>query len=198
MAQVDENDLTTGLRGKFGDQFVFRKFGDRTIAYKMRRQAESSTEKQLLHREKFRLAASYAKQSLLMPEMKAEYEAIARAKRNTTVFATAVADFLKPVTITDILIAPYKGEVCFLLTVAVNDIFKVKKMKVIISNADGAVLESGDAIGGNDSSGYSYITTAFIPDVKGVTIKAEVIDRPGNVVVKEVKLQERSPGPGVR
>ena len=32
MACIDKNDLTLGLRGKFGDQFVFRKYRNRTIA----------------------------------------------------------------------------------------------------------------------------------------------------------------------
>jgi hypothetical protein len=188
MARVDRNDLTLGLRGKFGEQFVFRKFGDRTIAYRMRRHFESSTEKQMLQRERFRLAALHAKQSLLIPEVKAEYEEIARVKRNTTAFATATADFLKPVAITAILTAGYKGEIGFPLSIMVNDIFKVKTMKVTITNPDGAVLESGDAVRANDSPGYSYMTTAFIPDLQGVIIKAEVTDRPGNVVVEEVKM----------
>ena len=80
MAYVDGNDITLGLRGKFGQQFVFRKFGNGTIATRKPQPSGSNTPAQQGHRERFRLATFYAKQCMMRPDLKAEYEAIAKAK----------------------------------------------------------------------------------------------------------------------
>jgi hypothetical protein len=188
MAHVNDNDVTLGLRGKFGKQFVFRKFGRKTIAARAASSTGRQTDAQHEHRERFRLATVYAKRSLLQPELKAEYEAIARAKQTTTPFAAAVGDFLKPVEINGILTASYHGEAGFPLTIMVNDLFKVKTMKVTFTNASGGVVESGLATRTAESAGYTYVTTVAIPDVSGLNIKVEVTDRPGNLVMDDVTL----------
>ena len=98
MARINGNDVTLGLRGKFGKQFVFRKFKNRTIAFRRPDEVESkNTESQVAHRERFRIAALYAKRALLSPELKEEYEAIARATDGASAFAIALGDFMKPV-----------------------------------------------------------------------------------------------------
>jgi hypothetical protein len=188
MARVDENDVTLGLRGKFGKQFVFRKFLNRTIAVRKSRPTGGNTQAQSEHRDQFRLATLYAKRCLLQPALKAEYELIARATDQVSAFAAAVGDYLKPVAITAVVTVTYKGEAGYPLGILVNDLFKVKTMKVTISDAAGNILESGDAMLSEGAVGYTYITTVSIPDVTGLVIKVEVTDRPGNIVAQEVTL----------
>jgi hypothetical protein len=188
MARIDGNDLTLGLRGKFGKQFVFKKFKNRTIAVRKADPSGITTELQTDHRSRFRLAAVYAKRSLLIPELKAEYEAMAKATDNTSAFAAAVFDFLKSVSITGILTATYSGEVGFPITITVSDLFKVKTMTVTLTDRDGTVIESGSAELLSTSVNYSYITTVSIPNISGLKIKVEITDRPGNTDMHEVTL----------
>lgn len=189
MAHVDDNDITLGLRGRIGKQIVFRKFGNKTIVSKRpKRSSKPPTEGQLLHREKFIIAANYATRSLLQPELKAEYEAIARTMENTSAFAAALADFVKVIEIKEIVAQFYNGEAGFPLPVIVSDLYKVKTMKVTMTDAGGNTIETGEATLANGESGYKYITTTSIADITGVKVKVEVTDRPGKVVVKEIVL----------
>ncbi len=188
MARIDGNDLTLGLRGKFGKQFVFRQYKGRTIATRKTGQNNTSTEAQVEHRERFRLAALYAKRSMLVPELKTEYEAMARASDNISAFAAAVADFLKPVSIIGIVTESFTGELGSQLAIMVSDILKVKTMKVTLIDDDGSIIETGNASLSGESVNYVYTTTVAIPAIAGLTIKVEVNDRPGNIAVHEVTL----------
>jgi hypothetical protein len=188
MARIDGNDLTLRLKGKFGKQFVFRKFKNRTVALRAFEPNRTKTEAQLEHRERFRLATLYAKRCMLIPELKAEYEMIARATDNSSAFATAIADFLKPVTIEEVLTASYNGQSGFPLSIMVSSVFKVKTMTVTITNANGTVVESGNASIMAGSSGFSYVTTVELSAIAGVKINVTVTDRPGNTVTHDVPL----------
>jgi hypothetical protein len=188
MARVDENDVTLGLRGRFGKQFVFRKHGKKTIAVRRGTPTGGNTLAQNVHRDKFRLATIYAKRCLLQPEMKADYEVMARAKEMTSPFAAALGDYLSPVSIKGIVTDTYKGEAGYPLGVLVSDVYKVKTIKVMIVDASDVVIESGDAIRAEGNVGFTYITTVSIPVVAGMRVRVEVKDRPGNTVTHEVSL----------
>jgi hypothetical protein len=146
------------------------------------------TVKQRQHREWFRLATLYAKRCLLQPEMKAEYEAIARAKENPSPFAAAIWDYLNSISITDVITRTYQREGGFPLSILVNDIVKVKTMKVTIIDRGGKILETGDAWHSEGSTGYTYVTKGTAPIGAGIVIQVEVTDRPGNIVMEEVML----------
>jgi hypothetical protein len=188
MARIDGNDLTLGLRGKFGKQFIFRKYKNRTIALRKNSPSSARTEEQKEHRERFRLATLYAKRCMVKPDLKAEYNAIARESESGSAFAAAVADFLKPVTITEVLTNSYTGQVGFPLTIMVSEVFKVKTMHVTLTDMNGNIVESGSASRPAGAPQYSYITTVDIAAVAGLKIKVEVTDRPGNTITHEVTL----------
>jgi hypothetical protein len=185
MAKIGQNDLTLGLRGRFGKQFQFRRYRNQTIALRHYEIRQRNTDAQLAHRAKFRLAAQYAKGCLLVPELKAEYEKYGSAIESTA-FAAAVKDFLTPIEIQDVLTASYDGQAGFPITIVVKDVFKVKSMLVTITDDDGNVVESGEASEVPGSPGFSYITKVSIPDVAGHTIKVEATDRPGKTVMNQV------------
>jgi hypothetical protein len=187
MARIEGNDLTLGLRGKFGKQFVFRKYKSRTIASRKGAPSGVATQKQIDHRERFRVASLYARRAMSNPELKAEYELIADATESTAI-AVALMDYMKPILISGILTATYAGEIGFPLTITVNDVFKVKTMKVTLINASGTVIETGLAVLSQASLNYAYTTTVAIPDISGVKIKVEASDRPGQIAVHEVTL----------
>jgi hypothetical protein len=188
MAHVDENDVTLGLRGRFGKQFVFRKVGGRTIVSRRSKPTGGNTVRQVDQREKFRLASLYAKRCLLQPALKEEYEAMARAMGINSAFPAALGDFLNPVQIREIVTVTYAGEIGYPLAILVSDVLKVKTMTVVIMDADGDIIESGPAIRAEGAVGFTYVTTVAIPVIAGVKIRVEVKDRPGNTVSQEVAL----------
>ena len=188
MAYVDQNDIIVGLRGKFGKQFIFRRFGDRTIAVRRTNPVQPNTEKQLRHRERFRLAARYARNSFLLPDLKAHYEAVARVKRNTTPFAVAVGDYLAPGTITKIITNDYHGNSGDRIFIVVNDVFKVKSMRIAITDATGSIIETGNATRHDGASTFEYLGTTTIPGFAGMSLKVEVTDWPGKKDEMQVKF----------
>jgi len=187
MAKISQNDLTLGLRGRFGKQFQFRRYRNQTIALRHYEITQRNTDAQLQHREKFRLAAGYAKRSLLVPELKADYEKFGSAI-GISAFAAAVKDYLTPIEIQDVLTANYDGQAEFPITVVVKDVLKVKSMLVTITDDDGNVVESGEASVVSGSQGFSYVTKVDIPDISGHTIRIEATDRPDKTVTHEVTL----------
>jgi hypothetical protein len=188
MAHVDENDVTLGLRGRFGKQFVFRKYGRRTIVSRLAKPTGGNTAIQLEQRDKFRLASLYAKRCLLQPALKAEYETMARAMGINSAFPVALGDYLNPVKIQEIVTATYEGEIGYPVAILVSDVFKVKTITVAIIDAAGNVIETGPAIRGEGAVGFTYVTTVAIPAIAGVKIRVEVKDRPGNTESQEVTL----------
>lgn len=188
MAFVDENDVTLGLRGRFGRQFVFRKFGPRTIAARRGTPSETQTEGQLAHRARFLQATQYARVKMLDPQAKAEYLNMARANDHGNAFAAAVGDFLKAINIGTIETTGYTGAAGYPIVISVNDVQKVKEMTVTLRDTNGTVLESGLATLATSTAGWTYITTVAIPDITGVEISVEVTDRPGNQAQKAVVL----------
>lgn len=188
MALVHDNDMTLGLRGKVGKQFVFRKFGRKTIAARKSAPSGEKTEKQEQHRQRFRLAAQYAKASLLVPALNAEYTAIANQREYPSAFAAALGDYLKPTQITEIITSSYQGEIGNPVIIKVNDLFKVKTMKVTFTNLMGEVVETGNAVLAPENVGYAYVATVRVSNIAGLSIKVESTDRPGNVVTKTVTL----------
>ncbi|HLT74171.1 MAG TPA: hypothetical protein VKZ68_03770 [Ohtaekwangia sp.] len=187
MARIENNDLTLGLRGKFGTQFLFRRYRNRTIAMRQYEFVRTSTAAQLACREKFRIATRYAKRCMLIPELKSEYSMIGQL-REITAFVAAVTDYLKPIVIQDVQSATYNGEAGFPITIMVNDVHKVKTISVTITDQNNNVVESGEASIMQDSPGYSYVTQEDIGDVFGYTIKVEATDRPGNSVTHQLTL----------
>jgi hypothetical protein len=95
MALVDGNDLTFGLRGKFGKLFVFRRLRSKTFASRRSDAEIKWSPAQQAQRERFRQATLFAKRAMLDPEMKERYQIMARETQNASAFAAAITDYLK-------------------------------------------------------------------------------------------------------
>jgi hypothetical protein len=195
MAYVDGNDLTLGLRGSFGKQFIFRRFGKKTIASRRSVYAVSRSEAQQRHRERFRLATLYAKRCVAHPETKAEYENIARVTDKWSAFATAVGDYLVPVSVERIDISHFTGRSGSPVFVAVNDRYKVRTIVVTVTTMSGDVIERGHA---TFVSGNEYVYKTVTSELSDVVVKVEVADRPGVVVETPVESRPRSVDENVR
>ena len=188
MALIKENDLTEGMSGKFGKKIVFRVVKGVTVASRKSTTNTVRTEKQIAHRDRFRLAANYAKAKMLDPDTKADYKQMAGDKAFASAFAAAVKDFLLKPEIHSINLAEYAGAVGSTIPVTVSDNAKTIRVKVSIILANGSVLESGDASLTNGDIEWKYVTTQALASLAGNKIVVTAIDRPGNETVQEKLL----------
>jgi hypothetical protein len=187
MAESKGNVITHGLSGKVGDLVVFRRKGNRTFVSKKPEQPKGATEKQAAHRLRFRHATLYAKAATEDLESKVVYSELA-AKRKRTPFIVAVADFLNAPEIETIDVSKYFGATDDIIKVMVADDAMVKSVYICIENADGTIVEEGDAVA--DASGYVWTYTAVQNNdsLDGDKITVSVSDLPGNVVEESVTI----------
>src|SRR5690606_30434721 len=140
------------------------------------------SEKQRLHRERFKRAVAYARLSLQDPETKAAYAAKALSSRVDFLnsFSLAVKDFLKTPTVDAVDHAAYGGQIGDVIRLKVFDEFKVAEVRVSIKLPTGVVLESGLATPIVGSADWQYEATVVNATVIGSTISVVVTDKPGN------------------
>jgi len=188
MAIIKENDITEGMSGKFGRKIVFRVVKGVTLATRRSNHERVFTEKQLAHRERFRLAASYAKAKMQDPVAKAEYRTMAGDEAFANAFSTAVKDYMVPPKIVSINVSDFTGATGSIIPIKVSDNAKTIRIKVSILLNDGTVVESGDATLTRGDDAWKYITTQLLSSVAGSKIVVTAIDRPGNETVQEKLL----------
>jgi hypothetical protein len=61
------------------------------------------------------------------------------------------------------------------------DDFAVREVKVVITNADGSIVEEGFAQAGATGYEWTYHATAENPDLAGDRIEVFASDTPGNI-----------------
>jgi hypothetical protein len=187
MAKSKNNLVTHGLSGKIGDMLVFRQIRGETIVSAASEQtSKTASEKQLAHRYRFNKAVIYAKSAKLVPDVQEIYEAAA-AKKGKAPFTVAVADFFNAPEIRHIDLSDYTGNTGDVIRIEVTDDVMVKSVQVSIVNADGSIVEEGDAVAAN-SLGYVWIYTAtqVNDNLDGDKITVSVTDLPENVTTEEV------------
>jgi hypothetical protein len=184
MAIVKKNIVTQGLSGTLGDTIVFRQSRGRTIVSVTPNQNNTPTTKQKAHRERFQLAVMYAKGQISDPVAKAEYEA-AMKEESMSSYALAVTDFMKAPEIEFIDAARYTGKLGDTLLIRAVDDFKVKSVTVTISNADGTLVEKGNAVQQPNQLDWLYTATKANAAIAGDKITVTATDKPGNVTLKE-------------
>jgi spore germination protein GerM len=187
MAKSNRNVVTFGLSGKIGDLLIFRQKDGQTIVAKIPQTKNDPSEKQLAQRRQFQKAVLYAKAAVADREMAAQYAAKAKQKKRTP-FLVAVADFLRAPDITHIDLTGYTGQVSDIILIEVSDDFAVKQVSVTITNADGLLLEHGNAV--QSAVGYQWIYTATQANdnLDGDRIVIRAYDTAGNITDSEQHL----------
>ena len=183
MARSKNNIVTHGLSGKVGDLLVFSQRNGKTIVGKVpKEQTGEPTENQKTHRKKFQKATLYAKASLNDPIKKEMYADGADPATGTTAYNVAVADFLKAPDIESIDLTDYSGNVGDTIKIVATDDFLVVEVKVKIENADGTLVEEGNAISNNVE--WVYTATVQNADLDGDKITVTASDTPANLTEK--------------
>ncbi|GJQ04835.1 hypothetical protein [Capnocytophaga canimorsus] len=178
MAQSKNNIVTHGLSGKVGDILVFSQRNGKTIVSKApkKRKGEDS-EKQKQQQAKFQQAVLYGKAVLADDNQKAMYE-----KEGKKAYNVAVADLLNAPKIESINVSNYKGNTGDTIVIRATDDFKVVSVRVIIQNADGSLVEEGEAV--LQGIDWIYTATTQNPDLSGDKIIIQASDIPANVTEK--------------
>jgi hypothetical protein len=186
MAKSKRNIVTHGLSGKLGDMLVFRQVGGETIVSSVAEPSKKVSEKQIEHRKKFKHAVVYAKTAIDSPETKEIYEVVA-AKKGKRAFVVAVADFFNAPEIEHINVSGYTGQPGDVIIIEVSDDVLVTSVHVSIINADGTVVEEGEAVA-ETALGYvwKYTATQVNESLEGDKITVSVSDLPHNVVTEEI------------
>ena len=184
MAKVAKNLVLHGASGKLGDMLVIRQQGGQTILSVAPGPSKTEpSEAQKLQRSRFQQAVIYAKAQMADPDSKAEYGE--KAKGNKTAYNVAVADFFAAPNIDEIDVANYTGSLGDTIRVRATDDFKVTQVKVTIINADGSLVEEGDAVLQPNDLDWVYTATAENSSLDGDRILVQAMDQPGNVTEQE-------------
>jgi hypothetical protein len=187
MAESNENVFTMSTKGMVGKQMVFSQRAGKTFMGKRPAPSRNAVlpQSQAI-RDKFKLATLYAKKQILDPVIKAAYQAAAGPRASA--YTKAVTDYLVSPEIRKIKTALYTGAIGSKLSVTAVDDFKVVRLTVSIRNANGDLLETGEAVEDPIKIDWVYTSTVLNAAVQGTTITAEAFDTPGNSGVLEITL----------
>jgi hypothetical protein len=182
MAKLTLNSALHDIRGKI-DNWVYRRLGDRQVISRPPVQSGPPTAGQLAVRDRFRLAAVYARSVLADPVLRPRYESAARA-RGSSAFVAAMTDYLRPPAIESIDVSGYHGVAGDPIRVVATDDFSVESVSVVLRNAAGDILEQGPAALAGGA--WAYPSTGPVALGETVTIEASARDLPGNQGAKSV------------
>jgi hypothetical protein len=172
-------DAASGALSKL----VFREVNGKTIVSRKPSTNGEITEAQAAHRVRFRQAAAYGKFAMANPATRAFYQAASEGK-DAPAFALCVADFLNLPSIKDVDLSAYHGQPGDTIKLITSDDFGVVNVHVVIANALGTTLESGNAVEAPAGTGrWTYAATAAVADGTTVTVKVTATDRPGGVAI---------------
>jgi len=149
MAKVRNNIITQGLSGSLGDQIVFRagKGGQTIVAAKPAFTTEREfNPAQLAQQQAFRNAIAYARGA------KQEDAYITKAQGTTmSAFNAAVRDWFDKPRLLNIDVSGWSGEIGQIIRIEAQDDTFVASVRVVIADANGDILEQGDAVQDNGS-----------------------------------------------
>ena len=186
MAKQTNNVVTHGLSGKVGDLLVFSQRAGKTVVGKVPQKRKVTSEQQKEQQRKFQWAVLYAKSAMADPDTGAAYNQA--AKKGQSGYNVAVADFFHAPDIHKVDVSGYTGAPGDIIRIQVTDNFMVKEVTVAITNADGSLVEEGNAT--PDAGGYywTYTATAANDNLDGDKIEITVSDLPGNVTQDTVNV----------
>jgi hypothetical protein len=182
-----QNDLTKNYSGIFGNLVILRnRRGKSVMTIPPARPETTPTEAQLAAQERFKRAADYASNAIKDPALKAEYAA--KAKDGMSAYVTAVADFLRLPSISQIDTSGYKGNAGDKIRVSARDDFRLVSVTLKISDTGGKEIEAGECVITKPSGQYEYVATQQMDFSNGAIIRVQASDLPGNVTEKSVTL----------
>lgn len=179
MTEANLNPTVDGYRGSIG-KLVFKRYKGRTIVAKKPVRTKEKSQAELERQENFKDAVAYAKSVLADPVARAFYEPIA-LQRDTSVYVTALRDFLKVPTIKPLNLNKYKGNIGDVIEIRATDDIGLADLDVEIIAQDGTHIERGKAVETGTGTGkWIYTATAQVALGSDIFIEVNGIDHAGN------------------
>ena len=188
MGKSVNNEYAEGFSGKIGRNMVFRqlKNGEVGMARKPRKKKGPVHEENKKARKLFKKASLYAQQVEADPIAKAMYQASVKGLQ--TAFNLALRDARVAPKVINIDTSEYEGEIGNRIIIDAEDDFKVARVEVTIHDANGALLERGNAVIPPLSMDWVYTTTVVNAQLAGTSVTATAYDTPGNKGVLVAEL----------
>lgn len=184
MARSRNNIATSGLSGQVGEFVFTQHFGKTVVGKPHRKRAVTDSMKTI--NAIFKQAAAWAKAILTDASIKQLYQS--KAKPGQTPYNLAVADFFRPPEIGEIDSSGYNGSVGSKISVPIQDGGRVVSVKLMISKANGSLLEQGDAQLQPDGLHWLYTATTANSNPSGCIVKIIAYDLPGHPSEKQKTL----------
>lgn len=147
-----------------------------------------ATPKLIAQRGRFKEASQYAQRQYQDEASKALYRKGIKGKHES-VYTAAMRDFITAPRVDTINPDDYRGAIGDLLEIDAVDDFMVTKVKVVISDSAGAVIEQGEAREHPmRPNRWQYTAVVANPARTGTRITATAFDRPGNMGTAEIVL----------
>lgn len=166
------------VRGTLGKQLtIYERNGQVIMATKRSPSNKKPTQKQLAAREKMSLASGLAQRLMADPEIRAYYESLAGPGQNA--YNMAVKDAYHSPEVQNIRVEGTD------VVVTAKDEFRIAAVEVKVTDAEGVITESGQAVLGRNGVDWYYKATVLPPGAK-VIVAAENL--PGCQTVKELLI----------
>jgi hypothetical protein len=177
MATAQLHPVFEGIHGRSGEMVFRRTRTGIVIARRPDTRERNASSAQQAQRERFALAADYARRVLTDPWQRKIYERIA-AERNRRVDKLLMSDFLTPPVVEEIGVSGFRGHAGDVVRVLASDDIAVTSVEVAIETASGAPVEKGSAA--NIHGVWCYTARVAAPAGEATVIRATARDRPGN------------------
>jgi hypothetical protein len=175
MARIKNNPITSTFSGSVGEDLVFRQVGNRTFVVKKPVRKKPVTPAERSNRHLFAEAQMYASDILRNPELGQWYCIVAKVNSLKSAHRAAANDFLTKPEVERINTEGYQGNVGDVIHIKPKTPLKITNIEVTIYNAEGSVLESGQAI--KNEFNFKYCATLSNPRVEGSKIVLVTHDR---------------------
>jgi hypothetical protein len=189
MANSNNSLITGKFRGSLGKQLVFRDWAGKTIVAKSpasRKGAPTAAQEETL--QKFQLASRYAKAILQNPDQSLAQAYANALKPRQNVYSRAMEDFLSSPVVKSIDTRNYTGAEGETIIVRALDDFRVTGVRVEIRDANGAIVEAGNAVQTMNGIDWTYAAQTGNVNYPGSKIRAIATDVPGNEGTLEVTV----------
>ena len=179
MSEANLNPTIDGYRGSIG-RLVFKRYKGRTIVSKKPVVTVEPSPAQLAQRQRFKEGAAFAKFAQADPDLRAFYEPIA-LRREISVFALAMGDFLTKPSIKSLDLSNYQGRVGDIISITATDDIGLADVDVNIISNQGTPIERGKAVETGVGSGkWTYTATAPVAFGADIFIDVVGVDHAGN------------------
>ena len=149
MAIVKDNILMQLVRGTLGKHYIiYERNGQIIMAVKRGPSKKKPTQKQLEARHKMTIASARAQELMADPEIKAYYQSLAGPGQNA--YNMAVKDAYRSPEIQNIRLENEE-----VMVTAKNE-FRVAEVEVKVIDAEGVIIESGQAVLGRNRVDWHY------------------------------------------